>query len=168
VTSPPETDAPRKTPTARPSTPQASGLYAVGSAPNLSRSAHTPAISAVQDRAKRDTVFEISARPTKRTKVEEIANAPKVPSLLSRLGNSLSRQSSRSDLSLQTQTSSPLSEVEPSQTNQGFSIKGAAKQVKQTSLDTGAASSSLLERLQDSRRDTGVRQHDVGRKKRNV
>ncbi|KAF5355055.1 hypothetical protein D9756_005246 [Leucocoprinus leucothites] len=148
---------------------RAYGVPIVGSVPNLSSSVRDPAF---QDRTKRDLGPDVSARPAKRSKVEEATSPPKMPTLLSRLGTSIGRQSSLPDLSSRSQAASPAPKDKPSpQLSQGLSIKGAAaKQANQDiSLSSRVAPSSLLERLQDSwLGDATSQQQEVGRKRRNV
>ncbi|KXN90634.1 Apoptosis inhibitor 5-A [Leucoagaricus sp. SymC.cos] len=149
-----------------------SGANAITSIPDLSTSVHSQVTSAAYDRTKREISSDTLLRPTKRTKVGEVISTSEGPTLLSRLGTSISRQSSLPDLSSRTQTASPMLEGEHSpQSRHGFSIKGAAaKQANPTvGLSSRTTSSSLLDRLQDSfSGDSPARRHDSGRRRRNV
>lgn len=152
------------------STPQAFGVPSSGSAPHLSKSLPIPAGSVSQNRARCDLGTVESGRPIKRTRIEETADHSKAPTLLDRLGSSISRQPSLPGLPSRTQINFPLLKVDsPSQSSQGFSIKGAA--AKEANHDTDLnhrAPSSLLERLRDSWSDDNALEQKKRRKKRNV
>jgi len=139
--------------------------------PGPVKSTYNQPISTVQGPIgiKRDINLDILARPVKRTRVEETSSTTKAPTLLSRLGTSISRQSSLPELSLRTQSTSPKSQGDPSaQPSRGFSIKGAA--AKQTEQNGDSSSrvitSSLLERLQDPHAEGSERpRHGMGRRR---
>ncbi|XP_006461062.1 hypothetical protein AGABI2DRAFT_185359 [Agaricus bisporus var. bisporus H97] len=120
----------------------------------------------------RDTKHGTSMRPAKRTKVEEVANPQRAPSLLSRLSDTISRQPSHSNLSPGVQSTFLPEEKRQPEPTQGLSIKGAAtKQASQNGGDpiSRPTSSSLLERLQGPYlKESGTRQADAGRKRKIV
>jgi len=149
------------------STPQAFGVPFSGSAPHLSKSLPIPAGSVSQNRVRCDLGTVESGRPIKRTRIEETADHSKAPTLLDRLGSSISRQPSLPGLPSRTQINFPLLKVDSP--SQGFSIKGAA--AKEANHDTDLnrqAPSSLLERLRDSWSDDNALEQKKRRKKRNV
>ncbi|KAJ3563311.1 hypothetical protein NP233_g9020 [Leucocoprinus birnbaumii] len=157
------------------SSPRASGSSLNDAIPNPS-SSHDQNAYTMQDRIKRNLTAELPARPSKRTKLEEVVDPPKTPTLLSRLGTSLNRQSSLPELSSSKPPKTSMvpkakSPPEVSQLSQGFSIKGAAaKQASQNvALSSRVTPSSLLERLQDSwSGDPPAKQQQPGRKRRDV
>lgn len=163
-----QADAAQQTvPSFQTSTPQASGLPFLGSVPSLSKSLPVSVVAVSQNRGRRDHSLRESARPVKRTRVEEVTNHPKAPTLLSRLGISASRQPSLSRLSSRAQTNPLLLKVDSSSSH-GFSIKGAAsKEANQDSDLNHQAPSSLLERLRDSWSGDDASEQKKRRKKRN-
>lgn len=152
------------------STPQASRVPSSGSAPHLSKSLPIPAGSVSQNRTRRDLGTGDSARPIKRTRVEETADHSRAPTLLSRLGSSISRQPSLRSLPPRTQINLPLLKVDSSsRSSQGFSIKGAATKEANHNTDLNhQAPSSLLERLRDSWSGDNTLEHKKRRRKWNV
>lgn len=163
-----QADAAQQTvPSFQTSTPQASGLSFLGSVPSLSKSLPISVVPISQNRGRRDHSLRESARPVKRTRVEEVTNHPKAPTLLSRLGISASRQPSLSRLSSRAQTNPLLLKVDSSSSH-GFSIKGAAsKEANQDPDLDHQAPSSLLERLRDSWSGDDASEQKKRRKKRN-
>ena len=150
------------------STPQAFGVPSSGSAPHLPKSLSIPAGPVSQNRARRDLGTGESARPMKRTRIEETADHSKAPTLLSRLGSSISRQPSLSSLPSKAQINFSLLKVDsPTRSSQGFSIKGAAAKEANHDSDSNHRA-PLLERLRDSWSGDNTLEQTKRRRKRNV